>query len=540
MKKNEKAITLIALIITILTLIILTVLAVFVINRTSIIEKIKQAIQKEKKPLFAYEIYDNQDESNIKVLVTVNSEDGIEYVVMPNETRIDCYNKTTKAIDYVAAKNSTSTFKVKEKGKDEKIETIKLDDQAVYNNGVALDETDQSGYREFTTANKLQSLKDKFTNYSYKIGENGEWIQANNVQNGTYKVSALDYDLMQKQLLNVDQTVNIYTKISDNIGNTVIAKQNYEVDTTENETTTNSESLLKAVEGYDKGNGKYTVTVQDETYNLKMYNIQGNLEISPDVVTTVGNETDVAQGTEESQMAKNMVVLKVNGNLTVDENALLTAYASKKDYGGPKGITIYCTGTIVNNGTISMTARGAYAEGQNVYMWKNTDESYEYVPKVGAEVEKDGTGRQTGGGGTGTSVGASGTSYSGGSGGGAGYRYQWTDDYGRQHWNFVPATEGKANGGAGGSRSGDGQGAGNPRFGTGGLLVIFGSNIENNKTIESNGSNGDSGAGGSGGGSINIFYKENYSNKNIIEANAGISRAGKGTVTITGPLKDLQ
>ena len=110
-----------ALVITIVTLIILIVLAVFVINRTSIIGKIKQAIQKEEKPLFAYEIYDNQDENNIKVLVTVNSEDGIEYIIMPNETRIDCYDKTTKAIDYVAVKDSEGTFKIKEKGKDEEI-----------------------------------------------------------------------------------------------------------------------------------------------------------------------------------------------------------------------------------------------------------------------------------------------------------------------------------------------------------------------------------------------------------------------------------
>ena len=36
------------------------------------------------------------------------------------------------------------------------------------------------------------------------------------------------------------------------------------------------------------------------------------------------------------------------------------------------------------NGTISMTARGAKAEGQNVYLWKNLDGSYEYVPAVGA------------------------------------------------------------------------------------------------------------------------------------------------------------
>ena len=66
-----------------------------------------------------------------------------------------------------------------------------------------------------------------------------------------------------------------------------------------------------------------------------------------------------------------MVVLKVKGNLTISENVTLTSCKNDKGYGGPKGMLVYCTGTITNNGKISMTARGAIAEGQNVYLWKN-------------------------------------------------------------------------------------------------------------------------------------------------------------------------
>ena len=43
---------------------------------------------------------------------------------------------------------------------------------------------------------------------------------------------------------------------------------------------------------------------------------------------------------------------------------------------------IYCTGTLTNNGTISMTARGAKASGQNVYLWQNLNGEYEYIPAV--------------------------------------------------------------------------------------------------------------------------------------------------------------
>lgn len=44
---------------------------------------------------------------------------------------------------------------------------------------------------------------------------------------------------------------------------------------------------------------------------------------------------------------------------------------------------IYVSGTLTNNGTISMTARGAIAEGQNVYLWNNSDDTYEYIPAIG-------------------------------------------------------------------------------------------------------------------------------------------------------------
>lgn len=102
---------------------------------------------------------------------------------------------------------------------------------------------------------------------------------------------------------------------------------------------------------------------------------------------------------------------------------------------------ICALGDIENKGEISMTARGTYnQEGENVYLWKNIDDTYEYVPAEGAAggviVDKNvpgenAEGRQTGGGGSGAveiayggrgGSGAAGTSYSGGSGGGGATR----------------------------------------------------------------------------------------------------------------------
>ena len=78
-----------------------------------------------------------------------------------------------------------------------------------------------------------------------------------------------------------------------------------------------------------------------------------------------------------------MVVLKVNGNLTIEEGVTITTVKSEVNYGGPKGFFIFCDDELNNKGTISMTERGAKATGENVYLWKNSNDSFEYIPAIG-------------------------------------------------------------------------------------------------------------------------------------------------------------
>lgn len=181
-----------------------------------------------------------------------------------------------------------------------------------------------------------------------------------------------------------------------------------------------------------------------------------------------------------------------------------------------------------------MTQRGAFAVGQNVYLWKNPTGTYEYIPAFGASggvscsatvnsntvvyrngnTGSNGSFRGTGGGGSGSitarsklssytvtshsGAGSSGTSYSGGTGGGGGYAYR--DNIDNLH---SIGNNGAENGGAGGDStySDSGAGAGNPspstaisgENGTGGLLIMCANSIYNNSTISSNGSNGGNG-----------------------------------------------
>lgn len=185
------------------------------------------------------------------------------------------------------------------------------------------------------------------------------------------------------------------------------------------------EDLLKVTDSIN-ATCRAQINIKDEVYEADFiyYNNSLVLDGKKDIYDAVlkdktyefGNkETDVATETED---AKNMVIVKVNGDLTINEGVTLTACKSDNGYGGPKGLLIYCTGTIINNGTIDMTARGARAEGQNVYLWRNANNSYEYIPSTGANGGQkvycswdgtnpglkgaNGNNRKTGGGGSGT------------------------------------------------------------------------------------------------------------------------------------------
>ena len=367
----------------------------------------------------------------------------------------------------------------------------------------------------------------------------------------------------------------------------------------------NNDSLLGKVSKINTS-GVQNIEVNGVTYsaNVIIENndlvLDGEKQVTgstlTDKVYEFGNkETDVAKANTDGTVAnaQNMVILKVNGNLTVNYHTKLTACKSDNGYGGPKGLLVYCTGTLSNNGTIDMTARGARAEGQNVYLWKNNDNTYEYVPAEGGtggeqiykyssaeeivyngNIGINGENRQTGGGGSGamllgdttynfycySGAGSAGTSYSGGCGGGGiNVNYRKGTYTGN---SAIP--NGKAGGAGIGIRYEStwanriaGGGAGNPGgiggyngtgnytelsggSGTGGLMILYTNKLNNLGNILSNGrsgGNGPAGGGSSGGGSINIFT-QNITDLGRKEArggegaNAGGGAGGNGTITI--------
>lgn len=359
--------------------------------------------------------------------------------------------------------------------------------------------------------------------------------------------------------------------------------------------TVEGDSILEILKNNDLQSGYYKFKVNDkaEEYSVHLYTYNEDLVINEN--TKFGLESDASvSGTDGRYYANNMVIVKVNGNLT--NTAKIEPYYSEvSQLGGPKGFIVYATGTITNTGTID-NSHGAYANGEDVYLYKNSDGTYETIPALGATggtgismsdggAGNNATNRQTAGGGAGGSWGTKanaggnggrGSSYSGGAGGGGSYNVSsagtlypsaGSSNGGAGGYGAIKSTSGYRCSAIGGAGNGPGNSAwlaenGNAsnnaasfgQYGTGGLLVIYGNSVINNGSITAKGTNvvgkkfaaeeRQASGGASGGGSINIFYNDTLTT-GTLNANGGTSTAisvknkanggagGKGSITVS-------
>jgi hypothetical protein len=225
---------------------------------------------------------------------------------------------------------------------------------------------------------------------------------------------------------------------------------------------TSKETLMEYIRmDIPDGNHTFQTNANNELVDIDVEFVNYYDNVTWTGVDNVGNTTTDSR----------MLILKFHGDLIIESDARLKPQVRKK------GMFVYVNGTLENNGTISMTARGANAEGQNVYICKDENDNLQYIPATGGgggnraygyagessvnvkgNNGNDGNNRTTGGGGSGgvyasggsvhpgegaySGAGAHGTSYSGGSGGGAvslnGGHSNWYGD------------NGSPNGGAGG------------------------------------------------------------------------------------------
>jgi hypothetical protein len=279
----------------------------------------------------------------------------------------------------------------------------------------------------------------------------------------------------------------------------------------------------------------------------------GNHDLAVASTTTISSFSSASWFTNTQDTASAWVI--INGNLTINSGQTFIPSVRKLF------TVLYVSGNLINNGTISMTARGASHSGTTARDMRIATGTFSAVtnPQVpaaggaggpsgyysGAEIGNvpgiagtAGTAGGTGGGGSGPAtnslsfgLGSAGTSFSGGCGGGAG--------------GLSTAANAASNGGAGGQADrgpnanafdqeggGGNPGGTNPMFsaprnqgrsGTGGVLIVIvegsisgtgsiqANGVKNENTLNwnvdsVNGSSSLRNGGSTGGGSVTVLY----------------------------------
>ena len=547
---------------------------------------------------FSYKVLDFDGEEGT-LLIKVSDESGIDQIITPSNLIINAHGKNEVSFDYKVSLDNNYLVKVKNNKNEEYQKEINVSNDFL---------------SDFM---RVSSIKESEYQRVFKIeGDEGHksiyYAIGNDTENWTMysKPIRLDYfQIKEQEKENEDGTVTVRIKEINDLNKEVITSKKI-TDINVNNANYNTQektivgtSLIDCIKNNNLENGNYLFKITGMTddgteetinYPVELYNYNEDATYITNNNFVVG--TTAISGFGNSSTDNRTLVLKYNGNLTIESDGIMTAN-TKNSTVYKKGMFIYCANKITNNGQISMTARGTNtldsASTENVYLYKNADETFEYVPGDGAKggsastvtgassiaggKGSNATGRQTGGGGGGTargdykeynsslirekSVGSwevipiyevstysatstskeghNGNSYAGGYGG----EYCVASIRLAEKW-----IEGSKISPNNATRlwkvyyvDGVDMNYGELNKATGGLLMIYSHDIENNSKISSQGradgySSNPNGASGSG--SINIFFDNEYSDNGSITADS-VGNGGAGSVTI-GTFEDDQ
>ena len=376
---KEKGITLIALIITIIVLLILAGISIATLTgENGMLKKVAEANEKTARG---------------------EAEEGIKLVL--NEWKIE---------------KNQSQSKTLEEFLESKVETTELSNVEKKDNGTF--EVEKNGYIGIVNSNgelvgKVEKATPRPEIKNIKVKKiDGSEIEEKGVEIGTKLQISFDVSIQGGEITSVEteknenltlnngkvtyitdgQETSVEFEITGEVGeNTYIKKKKISI---ANKYIKPYESLEKAVQEIQE-NGKNKIRISAQN-NVIMHEIDAIVYDNDLVLDGINNINgaelenkiyrfgDIADVATKTENAKSTVLLKVKGNLTINEGVTLTTCKSADGYGGPKGFLIYCTGTITNNGEISMTDKGAKAEGEDVFLYKNGNDQYEYVPATGA------------------------------------------------------------------------------------------------------------------------------------------------------------
>ena len=168
--KNKKIILIIAILVLVAT-----------ITAAITIPQIVTKIQAQKNTLLSYEVIKEVSEGDYKIVITVKSDDGLEYIKLPDGDTLKIMDQRTKVgIDYEIMEDTKYDFVIKQVGKDEVTESIfkevqKIDGEYTLVNGVYSNKPDLTGFNA------------NYTRYMYENDQGnmapGNWITGDQPQN---------------------------------------------------------------------------------------------------------------------------------------------------------------------------------------------------------------------------------------------------------------------------------------------------------------------------------------------------------------------
>ena len=198
---KETGITLIALIITVILMLILAgVVISLTIGKSGIIEIGKQAVKdykaaeiKEKNDINSIsdiinnpsnikvncKYLDNQNEKEIKVLLTINSEEAIEYIELPNGMKIYGKGRKEISIDYIVENEKEYIINIKGENGDFKKETlvVNYNDIQEYVESKLIEINVVTNEEEYNSLKITEKLENNNFSYFYRTDEKQEWVK---------------------------------------------------------------------------------------------------------------------------------------------------------------------------------------------------------------------------------------------------------------------------------------------------------------------------------------------------------------------------
>lgn len=122
---------------------------------------------------------DNQNEKEIKVLLTINSEEAIEYIELPNGMKIFGKGRKEIAIDYIVENEKEYIINIKGENCDLRKETlvVNYNDIQEYVENELIEISIVTNEEEYNSLKITEKLENNNFSYYYRTDEKQEWVK---------------------------------------------------------------------------------------------------------------------------------------------------------------------------------------------------------------------------------------------------------------------------------------------------------------------------------------------------------------------------